>query len=348
MIKLALTTPQHNPSLGMFSIGSGGTNNYVANLVALNTNVCGYKTPDFNHQAFVTSLSLGAVTHTLELRVLIGLNNDTANISYGDGRILIRKGETLTIPVNTFIREGEINVNVMRIFDGNMAEITPTAQAPVSVSGTMMVTGNLYPIDYDDTAPLSTLFIGDSITKAATGITTVKDSWTWITRNNLRKNAERTRIQVNGHSGTNSLYHLNLQRVGKYDFPDLSKIFVLLGTNDAAQAVTAATYLAQMTELVNYFHDTMPETEIYVLGPTPTDNNTWDGLLTQYRSGLYALWGVPSSRPRVHYIDLGDSFNRTTQSFYASTDTAGSKIHLSVSGNAAVAANLFTKYQALP
>jgi lysophospholipase L1-like esterase len=342
-----LNTKQQDLSIGSFALGNTAIAAFNTALTALNTGVVSSGTIDFNYQAYVKSIIVGCSTHTIECRIQVGFNGDTANIGFGDGRILVPKGSSIVIPYDSFVRQGQASVIVARIFDGSMNELTPTVGSPITVSGTFMFTGELIPRDYDQLAPLKTLFIGDSITKAQTGITNIRESWVWQTRNRLRSNGERTNIQVNGHSGSNSLYHLNLQRDGFYDFSNLDKVFILLGTNDAAQSVSSATFISQMTEFIDYFKDTMPNTKIYVLGATPTDNNTWDGFLSQYRTALDTLVNTTINDPNVFYINLGDSFDRTVLANYATSDSVGSKIHLSATGNAAVSLNLWTKYQAL-
>lgn len=332
---------------GVFQTGNNSTATYSLSITSLNYTAASFYSPDINYLFAPTSITLGATSHTMELRIKLGLNGDVANLGWGDGNIIVKRGTSVTIPYSATVREGGLEVSIQKLYDDSMVAVTPSVGSPVTVSGTVLCTGTLVPIDLDTLAPMKAIFIGDSITKASTGISSIKDSWTWQTRNYLRKNNERVSTKVFGHSGTNSLYHVNLQRIGKYDYSNLDKIFILLGTNDAAQSVSSATFITQMSELINYFKDTMPNTKIYVLGATPTDNNTWDGFLSQYRTALDTLVNTTINDPNVFYINLGDSFDRTILANYASSDSVGLKIHLSATGNAAVSANLWTKYQAL-
>lgn len=314
-------------------------------VTALNSQIVTGGRTSVNQVVRLSSVAVGCVSHTLMVRIQIGFNADTSMPSFGDGCVLVPKGQTVVIPINATVRLGSVSFIVQGIFDGSLNEVTPSVGSPVTIIGTCLVFGASVPRNMDYLAKDQMFFIGDSITNAATGTTLNKDRWPWQVYKYYRTNGQRVGIDVRGYSGTNSSYHLEKVRDFEYDFPNMSRLFLLLGTNDAAQSVASATYIANMTEIVNYFKDSYPELEIIVLGPTPTDNNTWHSFLEQYRTGLQSL--VTSiGLTRVKYINLGTAFDRTDMSFYASSDSVGSKIHLSSTGNAAVSALIWSSLSA--
>lgn len=316
---------------------------------AANTNI-GSITKSFNYAYALKYIAVTATSHDLDIRAQIAYNPSIATV-YSDTRYYVARGTTLFIPCNgaEIVNSGDARINVMGVYD----PVTKAALAlPVTVTGTVSFHSDIELAEKDTTCDSLFMFIGDSITVAETGIPVIADAgtmknstWTWQLRYKMRRAGHRVRMVMKGISGTNTAQHVVFMKNGDYDLPGYKIINILLGTNNASQAVTVENFIADITEMVTYFRAMYPDAVIVLCGATPTDNTTWHNLLVTYRAALSA-YVTALADPITKYIDLGDSFTRTDLTNYATTDTAGSKIHLSVQGNLAVSTNWWTKFSA--
>jgi lysophospholipase L1-like esterase len=341
---------QVNKSIDNPIVGSGqdgNTSTYSVTIGSTSNVNIGSLTKSFNYFYKMNYIAVVCTTHDLDVRAQVAYNPNMST-EYSDTRHMVKKGITTYIQCDDAVigNSGDARINVMGVYDPATGAKINTTTTPTLVEGTVSFSAEIELADKDVSCDDLFVAIGDSITVSETGITAKVDSMMWQIRYQLRKLYKRVRYVMKGVSGTTSANHLTLLKQGEYDLPNVKIFNILLGTNDAAQAVTPEVYIANITEIVAYLRAINPDAVIVLCGATPTDNNTWEALLAQYRTALAAL--VTSlTNPKTVYIDLSDSFARLTLSFYASSDSAGSKIHLSATGQAAVASNYMTKFAAL-
>jgi len=313
---------------------------------ASNVNI-GSITKSFNFFYKLRFISVAATSHDLDIRMQVAFNPSLSTV-YSDVRHYVERGTTIVVPYFDSVigNSGDARVNVMGVYDPVTKAQINTTTTPTTVTGTVSFHSGIELADKDVTCDALLNFIGDSITVAETGITLKQDAWTWQTRYKLRAGSNRIRMVLNAVSGTTTAQHLIRLKQGEYDTPGSKLINILLGTNNAAQAGTAIAYTNDMREIVSYLRAMNPDAIIVMCGATPTDNNTWHALLEQYRAANVAL-ETEFADPKIKSLNLGDSFDRTqSATYYASSDSTGSKIHLNVAGNLAVATNWWTKFTA--
>lgn len=156
----------------------------------------------------------------------------------------------------------------------------------------------------------------------------------------IRKRNKSVKLEIYGISGSTTASHYTKFTKGEYDImPNKqppSVVIIELAVNDASAGVSASTSVARMRtyaeRMLNH-----PENEncmVIILGGTPLENTTaWNNLITldtAYEALVAELAEVYSGR--IFFIKLRDSFTRTDTTKYASSDTAGSRIHPSDSG----------------
>lgn len=335
----------NNPIVLSGMDGNGAT--YSVTIGASSNVNIGSLTKSFNYFYRMNYIAVTCMTHDLDIRAQVAYNPNMST-KYSDTRHAVKRGVTTYIYFDGCVigNSGDARVNVMGVYDPATGAKINTTTTPTLIEGTVSFSAAIETADKDTTCDDLFVAIGDSITVSETGITAKVDSMMWQIRYQLRKLYKRVRYVMKGVSGTTSANHLTRLKEGEYDLPNVKIFNILLGPNDAAQAVTPEVYIANITEIVAYLRAINPDAVIVLCGPTPTDNNTWEALLAQYRTALAAL-AASLANPQTVYIDLGTSFPRLTLSNYASSDSTGSKIHLSASGQAAVSANYMTQFAAL-
>lgn len=332
---------QHIQDLLLTSYISGSSAPYTTLVnVASPSNVnLASMTKSFNYAYRMTCVLVTCDTHDLEVRLQTGFNPNLS-APYSEARARVVKGQTTIIPFNGGIirNSGDARVNVTKVFVAGTDTPINTLTTPTTISGSVSFIGNIETSDIDLTSDMNFVAIGDSITVSETGLTSTQgksESMMWQIRYQLRKLGYRIKYILKGISGTNTAQHLTKTKEGEYDIPNVGLFNILLGTNDAAQAVTSSTYIANITEIVSYLRNINPKATIVICGPTPTDNNTWHTLLEQYRTDLQS-YVTGLADPYIKFINLGTAFTRTDLANYASSDSVGSKIHLSAQGQLAV------------
>lgn len=208
------------------------------------------------------------------------------------------------------------------------------------IYGGVSACGSLITDDLDYAAPIVALFIGNSII-AGTGPTKTANMWPFLVKAYLRSIGIRARVVLKSISGTQSTDHEGYRAAGYHDIARADLIFYDPAANDAAQAISDATYVANLTAMWTWVSKRYPNATMFVMGPTPLENNTWETRAVALRlAGAAYVAGV--ANPKLRFIDQGSAFDRTVSSNYASSDSAGSRIHPNDTGHAAVAAVINT------
>jgi hypothetical protein len=182
------------------------------------------------------------------------------------------------------------------------------------------------------------LWIGDSIPETGPGSaisTTESDIYTFKARNYIRDTLGKDyRMVVRSLGGTGAADAAKWQQRGAMDTmcpKRVNMLFYQMGVNDSGDAAAA---LTATTGFVERALARFPYATIVVLGPSPVENNAKHAALETIRANHAAL--AAANQPRVQYCNLGDAFDRTDASFYATSDTAGNRVHPSFTGHAAL------------
>lgn len=189
--------------------------------------------------------------------------------------------------------------------------------------------------DLDFLAPKSVLWIGDSITAGGTGPTVRENQYDWRVRRYYRDRGIRARLIQMSLSGSTSSQHAARLSQGWYDPIPGDLICYSAGANDPGQSVSAATYRANLDAAIAWKKLTHPQARMVVFGPTPNENDaTETGLVAIRAQGAAAV--AAANDPRIKFCDLGGAYDRKLASNYASSDVAGSRVHPSDAGHAAI------------
>lgn len=195
--------------------------------------------------------------------------------------------------------------------------------------------------DFDLGADKVCLVIGDSILNGAAGITEKIYSTEWLIREYFRADNQRLRIVNKSISGGTSSDQERQRAYGMLDLPQVDLIVYMLGANDNGAGISTATHKANVAAAIDWKQRTYPTAHMLVIGSSPAENNTTEAALVLYRAADSQAVSEASDS-KLHFIDLTACFDRTNTANYASTDTAGSHIHPSDAGHAAMFAVIQT------
>lgn len=188
------------------------------------------------------------------------------------------------------------------------------------------------------------LMVGDSIQATGPANGSYRDALAiWKVRDCLLSRGKDYRLVMKQVSGTTSSTADLWRRYGYLDAPQADLACYQMGANDATTALAPATYQANWAAFASWALARWPSCRVLFLGTTPAEKNADEAYLATLRSDMSAF--VASlANPRVKYLDLGSAFDRTVSANYASTDTAGSRLHPSVQGNQAVYDNCWKPF----
>lgn len=249
-------------------------------------------------------------------------------------RFQVTPGTPVIIPVNAIVRPavtafnagGSGKAQIREMYDG----VTTGVNLNVWASGWTLTD------DLDYGAEKVYVHIGDSITGPGTGITNKSKQYDWQTLDYLRSEGHSLRMLNTSISGSASPLHESRRLLGAYDFPQADLIGYSLGMNDAGQAIPTATYKTNVKNMIAWKQARYPRATMIVYGSTPAENNTTETALALLRTAASEAV-TEAADSRVKYCNLGTAFDRTVASNYASSDTAGSRLHPSDAGHAAIA-----------
>lgn len=242
-------------------------------------------------------------------------------------------GGALIIPVNDFLLgqtgTDSISASIRQVFDADLT----LCEFYVGVTGWSINN------DLNFSAPKTILHIGDSITRLETGNILPSTAYPFaVTRYFKETQGINCRQITKAYSGATSATIEDMRAKGFLDVKKkLDLITYNLGMNDALGSVTKAAHKANVAAAIAWKQKRHPDAKMIVYGPTPAENNAVEAFLVQYREGCSEAV-TAAADDKVKFCDLGGSFDRTVSSNYASTDTAGSRIHPSDQGQTAVSA----------
>lgn len=192
------------------------------------------------------------------------------------------------------------------------------------------------------------LWIGDSIARCSGlqggAACNTSDVFTFSVRNWLCANGYDYRL-IQKAQGSCRTDHAEIwKNNGLLDTSCPSKVGIVMynmGANDYTQPATA---LANLQLFIPWALTRYPRALIVVCGPSPAENDTVEAGIVSVRTNFQSVVnGLANSR--VQYLNLGSAFNRKDASNYSTADSAGSRIHPSVQGMAALT-NVITAFLA--
>lgn len=193
--------------------------------------------------------------------------------------------------------------------------------------------------DFNVNARYYMAWIGTSITNGS-GPTGTAYMYHFLFASELRKRGKSIKNELYGISGSTTASHNSKCLKGEYDvMPNKEApgiVIIELAVNDASAGVAVSTSVARMRAYAERMlnHPENAKLRLIILGGTPLENTTaWNNLLlldTAYQALVDEL--AETYVNRVFFIKLSDAFTRTDATKYASSDTAGSRIHPSDAG----------------
>jgi lysophospholipase L1-like esterase len=252
-------------------------------------------------------------------------------------RIVTGQFQPVQIPIRALFRPGMVataggSTSIGTTANRNGIDATLTGAI---VNGSMI--GHSLYDDFDFGATKVGLIIGDSISNGTAGITQKYNSYEWKLRERFRANGSRLRLVTKAVSGTTTTDHERQRAFGMYTLQQVDLIIYMLGMNDALQSIAGSTTQANLAAAITWKQRNYPNALMLVLGTTPAQNNTTESYLAgTTRPALSAAVSAAADN-KVKYIDLTNAFDRTLDTtVYASSDTAGSRIHPNDTGHAGV------------
>lgn len=215
--------------------------------------------------------------------------------------------------------------------------------------GGLSLTGFEITDDLDYGAPKVMMFVGDS-TFAGTGPTRTDLHWPFMFKKYVRDTyGVRARIVFKSRSGSTTANHELWRSAGWHDIEDCHLCVYNVSINDAIGAVSNTTTIANMMAFWDWYRLRYPQGKMIICGTTPLENNTPEALAATLRTAIPAEIALRSAdqQARLKFINLGSAFDRTVAANYASTDTAGSRIHPDDDGNAAISPVFNAAYASL-
>jgi lysophospholipase L1-like esterase len=248
-------------------------------------------------------------------------------------RMMLAANQPAVIPTNFLLRGFQVQNGVIALAAIRAFDAAPTT---VDLWGALSAHGWAITDDFEWSAPKVALFVGDSILNG-TGPTATARMWPFLVKSYWRSLGTRARIVLKSVSGSTSSDHEAWRAAGYHDIPQVDLVVYALGVNDAGTGVTDVTYTANLAAFWAHVSKRWPTAKMIVCGPTPIENNTAETRAAGLRAAG-AAWVAAQANARLRFVDLGSAFNRAVSSNYASSDTAGSRVHPNDTGNAAVGA----------
>lgn len=286
-----------------------------------------------NIRVFAQTTTPGTAVPPLRLRVRI-FDAVTGSATY-----------EFTGPIQYISNGGEIRFNEPWIIPSgkSISILAQEGDGATTWKISLSVTGTMIANDLDFTAPGRALIVWDSIGKNTSVPYTIRQDqvWQYLLRDGLTTTRGiKYQIINKSLSGKTGIDFDKVMAEGMLDVEGVTDIFWGLGVNDAIQATGTSAFGTAVTNFINYKKKYFPKVRLYMCGATPLQNNTTEATLATYRTAMSNAVSTAAD-PLVKYINLANSFDRTVDGNYASTDTPGSKIHpASVTAHAGIANTL--------
>ena len=250
----------------------------------------------------------------------------------------------VVIPVQQLFRGFQIATNALvSLSVRNVQDASPTT---VNLFGGMSGQGWKLTDDFSFNAPKRVLFVGDSILNG-TGPTKTANMWPFLVRDHLRALGSNARVVLKSASSSTSTHHEGWRAAGYHDVDDPDLIVYAVGANDAITGAATGTYTTNITAFWTWASKRYPNARVVICGVTPLENNTSETNAAALRSAASG-YVTSVNDARLKYINLGAAFDRTSGTTnYATSDTAGSRVHPNDTGHAAVASAFNTAWDAL-
>lgn len=239
--------------------------------------------------------------------------------------IVLKIGQIVRPAVTTFSSGNAGQVKIRNVYDADKTGVNLMAYAA----------GWRLTDDLDFSAEKVYVHIGDSITGPGTGITNKAKQYDWQVLNYFKDKGVSLRMLNMSVSGSASTLHESRRSLNAYEWAQADLIGYSLGMNDAGQAIPAATYKTNVKNMIAWKQARHPSATMIVFGPSPAENNTTETALAAIRTAASEAV-TEAADSKVKYCNLGSAFDRTVSSNYASSDTAGSRVHPSDAGHAAI------------
>lgn len=239
----------------------------------------------------------------------------------------------VVLPVNQLVRPAHLAAASNGLIASGWARAILDAD-PTNAYLALRAHGTAIYDDLNFSAAHNVVVIGDSISRGTAGVTAKTKSWEWITREWFHDQGQDVRVINRSQSGTDSTFVERWRTQGVYEFDRPPSLIVYaVGANDAANAVPLATYSANLAAFIEWRRRRYPDTKLLILGSSPMENNTAETAAVAMRSAAEAQ----AAAAGVFFCSLGAAFDRTVAANYATSDTAGQRIHPSDAGHAAIA-----------
>ena len=253
---------------------------------------------------------------------------------------VLQSGGSITIPVRQFLRPAMINAGTISVSIRQL-NVDGSASASTVVYAGINSIATKVTDDLNFSAPKTILVAGDSTTNG-TGPTATANMFPFRFKQFLQGKGVDARIVLKSVSGSTTSNHEAWRLAGYYDVARPDLIFYDVGINDAGAGVavgdvsTAGTYVYNLNKFVSSMSSRWPGEKIVVLGVKPLENNTSEALAVLYRAAA-STYVTGLGNPNVKYTNFGAAFDRTAGlTFYASSDTAGQRVHENDNGHAAL------------
>lgn len=286
--------------------------------------------PSLSRAFYIDSLMISS-NKSLVVQALLGNHATQPNLQLIP-RIIVGPGVPVSVPVRHVFRPHQTtasnttnlgNVSIRKVLDA-----TPTgAYVYVTAMGFSI---------YDDLnfgADKVMLVIGDSILNGTAGITQKTKSMEWLTRGYFQAQGRDVRVINKSISGSTSSDHEARRAAGVYDFAQVDYLHYQLGTNDAG-SISATTARTNLEAMIAWKQQRYPRATMVVWGSTPREDNTKETALAAIRTAQEAAV-TAAADSKVKFCSLAAAFDRTVSTNYATSDTAGDRVHPSDAGHTA-------------
>lgn len=294
--------------------------------------------PSLSRAVYIDTLQMSS-NRQVDIQLTLGGNMNAVQTVQ---RVILNAGATVTIPIRQVVRPSIAGTAANATFGNvqirNVLDATATgAYINAYLSGTAVYD------DFDYSADKVMLVAGDSILNGTAGITDKAKSMEWQVRKYFRARGKRVRVINRAVSGSTSGDHARMISHGAYDFPQVDYFHYQLGTNDAGQALSAASYKSNVADAIQFKKDVYPNAQMVVCGSTPLQNNTKETALIAMRTAAQQAV-TEANDARVRFTSLAAAFDRTVESNYATSDASGDKTHPNDAGHAAAFGLLQTAF----
>lgn len=325
LVESLTPTPEQVPYVERRMLGLSPVIFGPTDLTGASFSGAGYSIGGFSASSLPWAYWLESIIITSNKTVVINIISGTVSLA-GTGTMptsniqqLIPANVPTVIPARVLLRQGSMSTLSAWLKEVVDADKTNTR---VTISGT----GFSFADDLDFAAPRTVLVVGDSLF-AGTG-PTVRDNFIpWKIRRYYTDKGARLRMINGAVPGSTSGGHELLRQNGLYDHNKVGLIVYQLGTNDAAQAIPAATTGANLATFIAWKKLRWPDAKMVVFGPPPAENNTTETALVAIRQALSDAVDAASDN-NIKFKSLAGAFDRAAGTTnYVSTDTAGSRLH---------------------